>query len=77
MLYNTFQVCRFCKQDDSFQKMVKYSTRHYAHFDCYLSAGKSLDALSPWQVGQFPFLVLKDHDLMQKAEELYAKHKAA
>lgn len=60
--------CRFCK--DWHGEMVKYGVRHYAHFDCYLKAGKKLEALHPWQIREFPYRVLKDHNLLDRAEEL-------
>lgn len=59
-----YMTCRFCKQsghrDEDF---VKYGTRHYAHYSCYLNAGKSLSALQDWKILRFPFRLLK-----QKAE---------
>ena len=58
------QTCRFCKSWKDEDHMVKYSVRHYAHFDCYLDAGKSLDDLWPWQVKKFPYLLLKGRGLL-------------
>jgi len=62
--YNT---CRFCKKSslDSGDDMVKYGTRAYAHFKCYLDAGKTLDPLHAWQVGQFPYMLLKERGLLE------------
>ena len=57
--------CRFC--EDRSQNMVKYGVRHYAHFKCYLVAGKKLSDLQAWKVGQFPWKVIKDHGLEQEA----------
>lgn len=57
--------CRFCS--DRGQKLVKYGTRHYAHFKCYLDAGKSLEDLHAWQVGEFPFRLLKERGLEEQA----------
>ena len=57
-----FNTCRFCDNPD--QSMVKYSVRHYAHFRCFLDAGKTLDDLHSWQVRQFPFLLLKERGLL-------------
>jgi len=54
--------CRFCKQWHG--NMIQYATRHYAHFHCYLDAGKSLDDLHSWQVRQFPYFLLKNRDLL-------------
>lgn len=55
--------CRFC-DDWSDQMMVKYGVRHYAHFHCYLDAGKALADLQPWQVRQFPYKLLKERGLL-------------
>ncbi len=62
-------VCRFCHQYASDDGLVKYGRRHYAHFHCYLKR-KPLRLLSPWQVGQFPWTLLKDHGLLAEAAEL-------
>lgn len=55
--------CRFCG-DWKDQMMVKYNVRHYAHFRCYLDAGKSLSDLYAWQVRQFPYKLLKERGLL-------------
>jgi hypothetical protein len=69
--------CRFCKKStlESSNDMVKYGTRHYAHFRCYLDAGKTLDQLSVWKVGLFPYFLLKekgllDHPQVKAAQQL-------
>lgn len=67
--------CRFC--DHPGQNLVKYGRRHYAHPDCYLEAGKSLDDLHAWQVRQFPYRVLKERGLLAVAAEIDEKDKAA
>ncbi len=77
MLFTNSATCRFCKEVDGCEGMVRYSTRHYAHFDCYLTARKTLDGLTAWQVGQFPWRVLRKHYLLNQAEEIRAKAKAA
>ncbi len=61
--------CRFCKEV-SFGRveMVKYGVRHYACFKCYLEAGKSLDDLSDWQVGRFPYRLLEAHGQLDYAK---------
>jgi hypothetical protein len=51
--------------------MVKYSVRHYAHFECYLEAGKSLRELRDWQVIQFPHRLLKDRGLLDQGMAAY------
>lgn len=61
-----FNNCRFCQDPD--QSMVKYGVRHYAHFHCYLDAGKSLDDLHAWQIRQFPYFLLKKRDLLDRVD---------
>ena len=62
--------CRFCKNHErQDRKLVKYGTRHYAHHDCYLKAGKPLSELHDWQIVSFPYRLLKEHDLISEAEE--------
>lgn len=63
--------CRFCDNWQD-QGMVKYGTRHYAHFKCYLDAGKLVDDLSAWQLSQFPYRLLKERGLL---EQVRTKHK--
>ena len=58
--------CRICKQQADDSRLVKYAVRHYAHFRCYLEAGKSLADLSSWQVSLFPARILKDHELLEQ-----------
>ena len=48
--YNT---CRFCGRSAERGWLVKYGTRHYAHPDCYLNAGKKVEDLSDWEQSQF------------------------
>ncbi len=67
-LYNT---CRFCKEF-SRDDMIHYGVRHYAHFKCYLDAGKSLDDLHTWQLGKFPFMLLKERGLLAEVEKRQA-----
>lgn len=68
--------CRFCKQMTA-ERMVKYGTRHYAHFDCYLDAGKKLEALTSHQLLQFPYRVLEERGLIQTVADIYAAKTAA
>jgi hypothetical protein len=63
-----YNACRFCQ--DTRQGLVHYGVRHYAHYECYIKAGKSLDDLHAWQVGQFPYRVLKMHGLEKQAEKM-------
>ena len=73
MTYHTYtHVCRFCHQDARHNEVVKYGRRHYAHFACYLDAGKQLSDLHKWQIEGFPFRVLQDRGLMDEVERLTA-----
>lgn len=67
--------CRFCESRD--QSLVKYGVRHYAHFHCYLDAGKSLDDIWAWQVRQFPYRLLKERGLLAVASEIIEREKVA
>lgn len=67
--------CRFCgisSYDGS--GLVKYGTRHYAHFRCYLHAGKTIDDLPAWKVGEFPYRLLEERGLLDhpKVKEVAA-----
>jgi hypothetical protein len=66
----TFSTCRFCREACDDDGLVRYAARHYAHFECYLDAGKSLTDLHSWQVGQFPYMLLKQRGLIETAERL-------
>ena len=68
-----FNTCRFCDNFMS-QDLVKYGARHYAHYDCYLDAGKSLFDLRAWQVAKFPYFLLKKRGLLNHAYPV-ATHK--
>lgn len=68
-----FQSCRICHQDMRSREGIKYGTRHYAHFACYLDAGKKLTDLHVWQVGMFPWRLLVDRDLMAEVERIMKK----
>lgn len=71
------QTCRFCKSWKDEDRMVKYGVRHYAHFDCYLEAGKPLSDLHGWQLGQFPRSLLKEHGKLDETKTLIAESDAA
>lgn len=60
-----FNTCRFCQSMMS-DNLVKYGTRHYAHFDCYLDAGKKLGDLPAWQIERFPYFLLKERGLLDE-----------
>ena len=60
--------CRFCHRSETdHDRVIKYGTRHYAHFKCYLEAGRKIEHLSEYQVGRFPALLLKEHGLFEIA----------
>lgn len=65
--------CRFCRKWLKIEGRllgVKYGVRHYAHFHCYLDAGKRLEDLHEWQVATFPWALLKARNLLALAEDL-------
>lgn len=68
--------CRFCGGAEigrnASANLVKYSVRHYAHHACYLDAGKTLDDLPAWMVGEFPFRVIQARGLLDKAQQIVA-----
>ena len=70
--FNRYNTCRFCKAMMSCD-LVKYGTRHYAHYACYLDAGKKLSDLHAWQIGKFPYFLLKERALLEEAERLMKK----
>ena len=75
--YPTIQTCRFCKgySHDGTNSMVKYGTRHYAHYHCFLEAGKKLYDLWAWQINLFPYRLLQKHGLEAEATALIAAEK--
>lgn len=71
--------CRFCKTSSYYRsdRFVKYGVRHYAHFLCYIEAGKSLRDLHIWQIECFPWKVLADFGLLEAAESILAEKRTA
>ncbi len=67
---HTISTCRFCGEFVRSPDGVKYGVRHYAHFGCYLDAGKRLEDLHEWQIKRFPWQLLRDRGLLSKAEKL-------
>lgn len=63
-LYNT---CRFCKKmgfETPKQMMVRYGPRHWCHPECGINkfgAVPFINKLTPYQIGQLPYMVIKDH----------------
>lgn len=67
---HTLSTCRFCGEIVRADGGVKYAVRHYAHYACYLDAGKRLEGLHEWQIKRFPWKVLRNRNLLGKAEGL-------
>lgn len=57
--------CRFCKKWSP-----EYGVRHYAHYECYLDAGKDLFMLPRREVARFPYKLLKARGLLDKIERM-------
>lgn len=68
----THRQCRICRESADTAFLVKYSTRHYAHFPCYLDSGHRLNDLPAWQIRRFPYQILHVRDLLQHASKLTA-----
>lgn len=68
--------CRFCRQWERNGKdnLLKYGVRHYAHYECYLNAGKQLEDLHAWQVGHFPFRLLEEKKLLLRANAIMVEN---
>lgn len=66
----SLQTCRFCKESDcdGTDTMVKYGVRHYAHYRCYLDAGRLLSDLHDWQIVHFPLKALTEFGLLDEAQ---------
>ena len=63
-------ICQFCKQDLPRDTELKYSTRHYAHHECYLDAGKDLSTLSLKELTMFPYWPLRKRNLIATVIDL-------
>jgi hypothetical protein len=70
-----WMTCRFCGKTAHHGNMVKYGVRHYAHHDCYLDH-HDISLLHPWQIGQFPWLLLQKRGLSERAEALLKVERA-
>jgi hypothetical protein len=55
------------------EDLLQYGTRHYAHYECYLKAGKKIDDLHAWQIRNYPYRLLKDYGLVETANRLLAE----
>jgi hypothetical protein len=74
----SLMTCRFCgKSEYDDQKMVHYSTRHYAHHRCYLERKKPLSDLHDWQIVRFPYRLLQEFGLIREADAAFARIKKA
>lgn len=64
--------CRVCKQTADTSDLVKYAVRHYAHAECALKkwGAAFFDRLTPWQCGNFPYLIAAKYGV---ANELQAR----
>ena len=72
---STCRVCGNSQFDKShhraFHKMIKYSTRHYAHADCAMEkwGASFFDRLTPWQCdNQFPYFCAKKYGFKNELE---------
>lgn len=70
------QTCRLCKLSnyESKESLVKYGVRHNAHLSCALTkfGGAFLDRLHSHQIAQLPFMILKEHGLLEEARRRVA-----
>lgn len=72
-MYFAPHTCRFCKGHIASDDGVHYAAKHWAHFHCYLDAGRKLaDLPSPAQIGSFPWKVLRERGLLAEADALTA-----
>lgn len=55
--------CRFCGKQHSSSDMVRYGTRHFACWSCYLDAGKSLAKLNTASLRRIPWRIVRDRGL--------------
>lgn len=74
MIYPAIHTCRICHGMMRYYEGIKYSIRHYAHFECYLDDGRSLADLHNWQIEGFPFRLIHEKGLMDEVERLTADH---
>lgn len=65
--------CRYCKEHMRDGAGVKYSTRHYAHYRCYLLSGKLLSDLHDWQIVMFPARLIHEFSLDHIADPAWQR----
>jgi len=66
--------CRVCGKTHNNVKMIKYSTRHYAHADCALEkwGGEFFTRLTKHQIGNFPVMVALKIGFRKELEKAYS-----
>ena len=71
--------CRFCKDNASKFKLIKYAVRHYAHADCGLrhKGAGFFDLLKGWQLENVPYFAATKTGFAEELEQRIAKHRAA
>ena len=68
-------ICRICKKyKESGERMFKYSTRHYAHYLCYMRSrgADGFKNLSGFQLRQFPYIPAKELGILPALEKAIA-----
>jgi hypothetical protein len=67
-----YQTCRKCGELSfhPYDEMFRTGIRHWYHFRCYFETGKSIESLRPSEVGRIPYRLLKDLNLLTRAEEI-------
>ncbi len=62
MQYNK---CRRCGEYEEFEKLIKYSTRHYIHPRCAIEKWGDyiVDHVPVWELGKLPALLLEEAGL--------------
>jgi hypothetical protein len=65
--------CRVCGESHNNVRMIKYSTRHYAHADCALKkyGAEFFNRLNHHQLGNFPIMIARKAGLRQELETAY------
>jgi hypothetical protein len=80
----SISTCQFCERCNNlghnqprraplkYNGKVKYGTRHYAHFECFLEHKGigAFNSLTSFQQGQFPYKLLESWGIIARAESL-------
>lgn len=68
--------CRYCKKEtwEDEEGMVKYGTRHYAHYACFLDlkGTHGLLTLPAWKLRLFPWRIIKERKIEKQMKEALA-----